>query len=112
MKATEIGYVGESAAVEYLMNKGFKIVERNWKTRFCEIDIVARIKDTVYFVEVKTRASARYGAGIEYITPKKLGQMSFAAEFWVQAHNWSGKYQLSAIGIDGSNIVWIEDIVQ
>ena len=111
MKSTEIGNAGEDRAASFLAGQGFEIMERNWKTRFCEIDIVARRGGIVYFVEVKTRASARYGAGIEYVTPKKVQQMSFAAEFWVQAHKWKGQYQLAALGIDGDVFTWVDTIV-
>lgn len=112
MKATDIGNTGEDRAARFLTEHGFEIIERNWKTRFCEIDIVAQRKGVIYFVEVKTRSSAKYGVGVEYITSKKLRQMTFAAEFWVQAHKWEGMYQLSALGIDNYDIMWVEDVVQ
>ncbi len=105
MTTTNTGRAAENAAAEYLKSKGYKILEQNWRTRWCEIDIVAKKDNKVYFVEVKYRKSAAWGSGLEYITPKKLKQMRFAAEFWVSNNNWSGDYYLSAIEVMGDNHV-------
>lgn len=78
-----VGDRAEEVVVEYLMAQGHSIVERNWKTKFCEIDIVSRKDDTVYFTEVKYRKNSEQGGGIAAITPKKLRQMKFAAEYYV-----------------------------
>lgn len=104
------GHDAEKQAAKYLEVKGFKIRELNWKTRYCEIDIVAEKSGAVYFVEVKYRKNRSQGSGIEYVTPKKLNQMCFAAEMWVSNNQWDGEYQLAAIGIDGDDISLITDI--
>lgn len=80
----EIGDASEDAAAAYLEKHRYTVLERNWKTRMCEIDIVAQKKDVLYFVEVKHRKSDRQGGGLAAITPRKLGQMKFAAK--VYAH--------------------------
>lgn len=95
------GRTAEAAAAEYLKKLGFKIIEQNWKTRWCEIDIVAQKAKTIYFVEVKYRKSAAFGSGLEYITAKKLDQMRFAAEFWVAEYRWQKDYQLAAVEVTG-----------
>ncbi len=111
MKTTKrIGDDGESRASHFLQTHGFEIIDRNWKTRYCEIDIIAKQNEVVYFVEVKTRKTDTYGTGLDYITPKKLEQMRFAAEMWVQANKWQGDYQLAAIGITGDDISFIDSI--
>ncbi len=79
-----IGNASEGAAAESLRNDGYEILERNWKTRLCEIDIVAKKGDTLYFVEVKHRKTDQQGGGLAAITKKKLEQMQFAAK--VYAH--------------------------
>lgn len=81
----EVGDVSESVASEYLERNGYDICERNWKTRVCEIDIVARKDNILYFVEVKHRTSDQQGGGMAAITSKKLEQMRFAAR--VYAHH-------------------------
>ena len=104
------GHDAEKQAAEHLKSKGFKILELNWRNRWCEIDIVAQKDKVIYFVEVKYRKNTQYGSGLEYITKRKLQQMQFAAELWVSNKNWRGDYQLSAIAIDGPEISFIDDV--
>ncbi len=67
------------------MRQGHTIIERNWKTKYCEIDIVSQKDGTLYFTEVKHRKNDKAGDGLAAITPKKLNQMKFAARLY--AHN-------------------------
>lgn len=112
MKLTtkEIGDGGEDLVCSYLQKSKFQIIDRNWRTRHCEIDIVAKKQGRIYFVEVKTRKSASYGSGLEYITRSKLKQMSFAAEMWVGANRWSGEYQLAAASVIDGTVTFIADL--
>lgn len=102
MTSVEVGQRAERAAANFLEYKGCTILDRNWRTRWCEIDIVAARGNVVYFCEVKYRSHNRQGSGLDYITPKKLRQMQFAAAFWVSKNNWNGEYRLSAIEVSGS----------
>ena len=77
------GRQAESAAADYL---GYQVIERNWRTPRCEIDIIAKRRSTLYFVEVKYRENDQYGDGLMAITPQKLAQMKFAARCYLQAH--------------------------
>lgn len=104
------GHDAEKRAAEYLKLKGFRIRELNWKTRYCEIDIVAEKAKLVYFVEVKYRRNTNQGYGVDYITPKKLQQMQFAAEMWVSNHDWAGDCQLAVISIDAEEISFIDEL--
>lgn len=110
MKTTDIGKRGEDRASTYLKEHGYEIVERNWRTRYCEIDIVALKNKTIHFVEVKSRETSAYGDGFDYITPKKQQQMKFAAEMWIQAHDWEGAVCLSAMSITADEIEFIDTI--
>lgn len=103
MSTTDTGRRAEAAVAEHMKDRGYKILEQNWRTRWCEIDVVAQKEDTVFLVEVKYRSSNRQGDGLEYITPKKLDQMTFAAELWVSNHNWQGEYCLAAAAVAGDN---------
>lgn len=98
----DIGRRGEQSAVEYLTRVGFQLVETNYRRRNCEIDIVARKLDCIFFVEVKYRATSRFGSGFDYITSSKLHHMRRAAAMWVKEHDWRGAYTLSAIEISGA----------
>ncbi len=82
-----IGQIAEDEAAKYLQNKGYKIIDRNWKTKYCEIDIIAKKDNVIYFVEVKYRRQENQGGGIAAITPKKLKQMQFAATLWQANHS-------------------------
>lgn len=99
--STSIGNQAETAAVEYLTREGYEVIDRNWRTRVCEIDVVARKQNVTYFVEVKYRSHGEQGSGLDYITPKKLQQMQFAARCWVQENKWKNAYEISAIEVSG-----------
>lgn len=111
MKTTAIGQTAESVVAEHLANNGYKIVARNWKTKLCEIDVVAAKDDVMYFVEVKYRSSARQGGGLEHITKKKLNQIKFALRVWCQNHNWDGDCRILGAEVSGQecqNVVFTE----
>lgn len=97
----DTGRKAETVAMQFLMQRGCKIIARNWRTRRCEIDIIAKRAQIIYLCEVKYRIRNLQGSGIEYITPKKLSQMRFAAELWAAKAAWTGDYQLCAIEVSG-----------
>ena len=82
----DIGNAGEQAAADQLGADGHEIIARNWRTRYCEIDIVSVKDDVLYFSEVKYRNNSRYGDGLAAITAKKQRQMRFAAELFIAKH--------------------------
>lgn len=104
------GHEAEQRAAEYLNQHGFKVRELNWKTKYCEVDIVAEKDKVIWFVEVKSRRNTSQGFGYEYVTSKKLQQMHFAADMWVQNYKWSGDYRLAVVSIDGGAITLIEEL--
>jgi len=97
--STSIGNSGEDRAADYLKAQGFKLVERNFKTPQCEIDIIARRDGCLYFVEVKYRKNSLSGDPYEFITKAKLDSMTKAAKIWLNQSNWEGEVQLAAIGV-------------
>lgn len=80
----KIGDRAEDEAANYLVRHGHEIIERNWKTKYCEIDIVSAKDSTLYFTEVKYRKNPNQGGGVAAITKKKLNQMQFAAKLYAQ----------------------------
>ena len=76
--------MAEDVAAEYLIGKGHEIIERNWRTKFCEVDIISIKDEVVYFTEVKYREVDRWGGGVDAITESKEKQMRFAARFWME----------------------------
>ena len=82
----QIGDRGEQAAAAWLTTDGHEIIARNWRTRYCEIDIVSMKDDVLYFTEVKYRKNDDFGDGLVAITAKKQRQMRFAAELFMTKH--------------------------
>lgn len=93
MTTKQIGDTAEELVAMYLRDRGHEILERNWRTKYCEIDIVSQKNGTLYFTEVKYRKNDLQGGGIAMITPKKHQQMAFAAEFYA-AKMRSGEHNL------------------
>jgi len=99
----ELGAKGETIALEYLKNKGYKILKTNYHTREGEIDIITSFLDKIIFIEVKTRASNRFGLGEEAIDEKKLESLSLAAEKYLQENNLEdNSWQIDLLTIDFS----------
>lgn len=82
----QLGKIGEGVAVKYLQKQGFQIIERNFKKRYGEIDIVAKDRDTLVFVEVKTRSPGEFGLPEEAITPWKLKSLVKSAQYYKMLH--------------------------
>jgi uncharacterized protein (TIGR00252 family) len=109
MKTTFVGKKAESRVADYLKKSGFKVITKNWRTKVCEIDVVAKKDNVVYFVEVKYRSSEKQGGGLDYITSKKLKQLHFAAQIWNQQNQWEGDYRILAAAVsDDENILIVE----
>lgn len=102
MTTKQIGDAAESEVANHLIRSGHEIMERNWKTKFCEIDIVSKYGDTVYFTEVKYRKKPDQGGGLAAITTKKQRQMSFAAEYYAVKYSLkSMNLRLAAASVSG-----------
>jgi putative endonuclease len=84
-KPQNFGKRSESLAAWYLRNKGYKIIEQNYRSRLGEIDIIAKEKKTIVFVEVKSRRSVRYGSPKWAVTPQKQRKISMVALYYLKA---------------------------
>lgn len=82
--AFRLGLSAESRAAMLLLAKGYRIAARRWKTPLGEIDIVARRRRTLVFVEVKARAAAE--AAVEAVTSRSRKRIVAAAEIWLAHH--------------------------
>ena len=99
-----IGNGSEGVAAQELTKRGHTILERNWKTKYCEIDIISQKEGTVYFTEVKHRKTDKAGDGLAAITQKKLHQMEFAARLYAHTNHLANTdMQLLAIATTGDN---------
>jgi putative endonuclease len=98
---TDTGRQAEAQAAAYLEAKGFTVLARNWRNRFCELDIVARRDGTIHIIEVKYRRSTTWGHAAEYINHDKILRLKRAALAWRQAHREYGSYQIDLISVEG-----------
>jgi putative endonuclease len=99
----ELGRWGEHVAGDFLVANGYDVLDTGWRCTHGEIDIVARIDDTVSFVEVKTRRSVRFGHPLEAITPTKLTRLRTLAGEWCRLNRvHSRRVRIDAIGIIGN----------
>ena len=100
MNNIQIGKKGEDIACDYLIKKGYKIVERNKRfSRYCEIDIIAQDKETLVFCEVKTRRTNICGSPLEAITKFKYQNIKKGIFFYFQENPNYKKYRIDAISI-------------
>lgn len=87
----ETGKIGENISVRYLQQIGYTIIERNFECKQGEIDIIARDKDELVFIEVKTRSSALYGLPKEAVDKTKMKHIYQSAEYYVYAKHLENK---------------------
>lgn len=98
---SRFGKIGEDFAVSFLQDKGYKIVTRNFRSRFGEIDVVATKGDALIFIEVKTRWSNKFGAPEEAVTPQKLNKIARTAHYFSLIHpTFSKKLRIEVVAIE------------
>ncbi len=111
MKSTvETGNAAESAAVSLLVRKGYTIVERNFRCKAGELDVVARDGDVLVFVEVRSRADAEHGRAEETVGAKKQRQVARIAMHYIGLRDpVFQKSRFDVVAITGDEMVLIQD---
>jgi putative endonuclease len=82
-----VGRYGEDVAEAHVLGRGWQVIERNWRCRDGELDLVALDGDELVVVEVKTRRSTAYGHPAEAVTTAKLARVRRLAALWLAAHD-------------------------
>ena len=90
MNTRAIGTQGEDVAVEYLKNKGYKVIERNFNCRYGEVDVIAYENGYYVFIEVKSRNTLAFGLPREAVTPIKCQRILSVARYWLFKHRLTG----------------------
>ena len=98
-KHLETGRTGENIAVQYLKEKGYQILETNWRFSKAEIDIIAKDGDMLVFIEVKTRSNGYYGEPESFVTPQKEALLFDAANRYMEQINHDWEIRFDVIGI-------------
>lgn len=106
--AYNFGKKGEDVAVKWLAERGFCIIKRNFKSRFGEIDIIAKKGEITHFIEVKA-TSKDYEASYR-LTPSKYAKILKAIDFYLLSADLAGDYQLDLLVVAGSECSLIENI--
>ena len=108
----QVGTEKENLAAEYLKKKGYFIIEKNYRVRQGEIDLIARDGMCIVFVEVKYRANGRSGDALEAVTGAKIRQISKTAHFYLNQKKISidnTPIRFDVIGINGDSITHVEN---
>ena len=96
-----LGSKGELFACAYLQKKGYRILDRNFKARYGELDIVTLDGDTLVFVEVKTRIGRVFGLPEEAVTPRKLREVIKTSQYYISVHQGlPANLRIDVIGIE------------
>lgn len=104
------GQLGEDRAVEHLLAHGYSVLERNFRCRLGEIDIIARDGDALVFVEVRTRADGRRGTALETITPAKQRRIARVAELYLTTRRLHATAcRFDVVGITGEDVELVRD---
>ncbi len=104
------GNRGEDIATEYLWKKGYKIIERNFRTRFGEIDIVCRDGQTLVFVEVKTKIGHDFGEPEEMVNKSKIVKVKRMGEVYLQDKGLDVSCRVDVVAIVIENSWSVEKI--
>ncbi len=100
MKGKKLGDYGENIAIEFLKKKNYIIKNTNYRSRFGEIDIIARKKNVVVFIEVKTRTNTSYGRPVEAIHNTKISRILKTIQFYIKEyHLYDQDIRIDAIEI-------------
>lgn len=105
-----LGIEGEQLACNYLAGEGFKVIERNYRYKKAEIDIIAVKEKLLIFVEVKTRKSKLFGEPEQAVTQSKIDLILKAAEFFIENYNWPYNIRFDVIAIHHSRPIELTHI--
>lgn len=110
-----IGNKGETLATEFLQRKGYEILQRNYRSKWGEVDIICRISnhklpacagrsnyqmgDIVVFVEVKTKTTDKFGEPWEMVNNWKIEQVKKMGEIWCREYGWEGRVRMDVVGV-------------
>jgi putative endonuclease len=102
------GNLAEDKACKFLEENGFLIIERNFYSRFGEIDVIASKDEVLHFIEVKSGSD--YESAIQNITPTKLSRFIKTCNVYLKKNSYDGDYMIDAVVVTPSSIELVENI--
>lgn len=106
------GQAGEDAALAYLQQQGLVAVERNFRCKTGEIDLIMQEGATLVFVEVRQRADCRHGGAAASVTPAKQARLLRAAQVFLQRYRALPACRFDVIAIDGAQLAWLKNAIE
>lgn len=106
------GDAGEEQALLFLQGKGLKLVERNFRCKGGEIDLVMQDGRGLVFVEVRKRASSGYGGAAASVTARKQARLVIAAHTFLQRYTMPPACRFDVIAIDGAAMEWLKNAIE
>ena len=94
-----IGYRGEAVAKRYLQNKGYRIIEQNYKNKYAEIDLIVRDKKVLVFIEVRTKIGEKFGTPEDSLNRNKIKKLIRNATAYTAQKGYAKDYRIDAICI-------------
>lgn len=95
----ELGKKGEKMAMDFLIDKGYDIVAQNYRFDKAEVDIIAKLEDTLAIIEVKTRSTLDFGNPQDFVKPKQIKNLVKAVDEYVTIHNLDVEVRFDIIAI-------------
>jgi putative endonuclease len=106
------GQAGEDQALVYLEQNGLCLVERNFRCKGGEIDLVMQERGTLVFVEVRKRADIAYGGAAASVTARKQARLITAAQVYLQRYRMPPPCRIDVVAIDGASMDWLKNAIE
>lgn len=105
------GQAGEDAALAYLLAQGQTLLQRNFRCKGGEIDLVMQENQVLVFVEVRRRANLRHGGAAASVTRSKQARLILAAQIYLQRYRMPPACRFDVIAIDGEHLEWLQNAI-
>jgi putative endonuclease len=106
-----VGQQGEDEALAYLLRQGLQLVERNFRCKGGEIDLLMQDGHTLVFVEVRKRARSDYGGAAASVTTSKQQRLIVAAQYYLQRHAMPPPCRFDVVAIDDGRLCWLKNAI-
>lgn len=107
-----LGQLGEDRALAHLNAQGLQLIERNFRCKAGEIDLIMRDGAHLVFVEVRRRASAGFGGAAASVTGAKQRRLFHAAQYYLLRYRTPPPCRFDLVALDGQKLSWLQDIMQ
>lgn len=111
-KKQVLGQLGEDKALAHLTQHGLTLLERNFRCKGGEIDLIMQDRDSLVFVEVRSRAESRFGGAAASVTRSKQARLIVAAQVYLQRYRMPPASRFDVIAIDGASLDWLKNAIE